>query len=110
MPWFFGAEGESTSVQVIYRLDNLRENPRCSSPYQVWHRTVARRVLPANSLAKPTLVEVQAASADSREEAQEELVLKYGLVSPRISMSPSSRSWRSATASTFSTWTRRSFS
>lgn len=36
-------------------------------PHQVWHRTVAKRVLPPQALAKPTLVEVLAAEMTARD-------------------------------------------
>ena len=45
-------------------------------PHQVWHRTVAKRVLPPQALAKPTLVEVLAAEMTARDAPLDERPMK----------------------------------
>ena len=45
-------------------------------PFEVWHRQVARRVLPSGSFTKATLVEVQASYQESSFEAAEDRTIK----------------------------------
>jgi len=45
-------------------------------PHQVWHRQVARRVLPQQLLGKPTLVEVAVSPEDDRETVDDAVSMK----------------------------------
>ncbi|CAL1138310.1 unnamed protein product [Cladocopium goreaui] len=68
-------EGGTTSLQVI-QICYLEGKVLVAVPFAVWHKAVNRRILPPSSLTRPTLIEVQAASADDRSVAEGDFYLK----------------------------------
>eukprot|EP00435_Cladocopium_sp_Y103_P058743 s81_g20.t1 len=63
------------TIQCIV-VSPVEERYLLAVPHQVWHRQVARRVLPAQMLAKPIAVEVACCAEDSRDVMEESAALK----------------------------------
>ena len=65
----------SPALQVIL-ISRFEGKTLVALPHSVWHRQVARRILPPGSLAKATLVEVAACSAGRMDQVLDDVAVK----------------------------------
>eukprot|EP00435_Cladocopium_sp_Y103_P020973 s3434_g5.t1 len=73
---FIGLPSEREARRVVIQIAEFEGKVLVAVPASVWHRTVARRILPAPALSKPTPIEVAAASAEDRSLPLEEISVK----------------------------------
>ena len=67
-------EGQISSQVIL--ITEFEGKKLVAFPFPVWHRNPQRRIVPAQCLAKPTLVEVQSVRPEALDEPLEELYIK----------------------------------